>query len=449
MNINNGLDIARRAMSAHMETISITGNNITNANVPGYSRQRVELTDVTSESQDMMSIYRKRRVRDEYIDSHIRYEDQALGKWEIESQLYGQIENVFLEPSDNGLNTVLLEFWNSWADLSNDPEGTAPRSVVVQQGNMLTESFKHLDSQLKNLRTFADSHVESNIAQINDIAEGIAGTNVNIVVLEASGEEASELRDRRDLLLEELSKLVNITVVTRESGSIAVLVGGRAITEDAEVMALDTQKIPSGTMMVNNVVWADDGASAQISGGEMAGLIAIRDDIIPALLQDLNTTAATLINAVNNIHSTGYGSDGSTGLDFFTGTDATDIGVNDQLVTDINKVATSSTGEPGDNVTALSMAELADATVAPGSSTIGVFYSNMLEGLGAGSRSATMMKQNSETLLNYLEEQKESVAGVSLDEETAELVRSQHAYQSAAQYMSVISELMEVLIGMV
>ncbi len=447
MQIRNGTDIAKRAMMAHMETIRTAGNNIANVNTPGYSRQRFELTDTLSEGQDMLSALSRRRVRDQYVDNHIRYESQTLGEWEMKSQLYGQIENVFLEPSENGLNAVLSEFWNSWADLSNDPDGAAARAVVVQQGTVAAESIKHLDSQLKNLRTFADSHIENNVTEINDIAVGIAQDNANIVSLEASGEEASETRDHRDMLLEKLSRLANTTVVERESGSTAVMIGGRTIVDDAKVMALDTQKIPSGAMMVNDVIWADDGASTRLSGGEMAGLIDIRDNIIPGLLQDLDTVAVTLITEVNNIHSTGYGSDGSTGLDFFTGSDASNIAVSGQLIADTSMIATSGTGEPGDNSVALSLAELVDATVAPGTKTIGVFYSNILENLGAESRSATMMKENSETLLGFLEEQKENVAGVSLDEEAADLVRFQHAYQAAAQYMSVVNEAMDILLS--
>ena len=253
--------------------------------------------------------------------------------------------------------------------------------------------------------------------------------------------------DHRDMLLERLSRLTNINVVARESGSTAVMIGGRTIVDDAKVMALDTQEISSGTMMVNNVIWADDGTSARISGGELAGLIDIRDNIIPGILQDLDTVAATLITEVNNIHSTGYGSDGSTGLDFFTGSDASDIAVRDQLIADTRMIAASGTGEPGDNSIALSIAELVDATVAPGTRTIGVFYSNILENLGAESRSATMMKEKSETLLGFLEERKETVAGVSLDEEAVDLVRFQHAYQSAAQFMSVVNEVMDTLLS--
>jgi flagellar hook-associated protein 1 FlgK len=312
---------------------------------------------------------------------------------------------------------------------------------------MLAESIKHISSQLTSLREFTDRHVESNVTQINDIAEGIAQANVSIVELEVSGEEASELRDRRDIFLDDLSKLVNANVVERDSGSIAVFVGGKSLVDDSEVFPMETQQVPSGTIMVNDVVWENDTSSVRISSGEMSGLIDIRDNIIPALIDDLDSLAATLIDEVNNIHSTGYGSDGSTGLDFFTGSDASDIDVNTQIIGNVDRLAASATGEPGNNDIALALSELEDANVAPGTRTIGVFYSNMLEGLGAESRSTAIMKENSEKLLGYLEEQKESVAGVSLDEEAADLIRFQHAYQSAAQYMSVIDELMTALLN--
>ena len=154
---------------------------------------------------------------------------------------------------------------------------------------------------------------------------------------------------------------------------------------------------------------------------------------------------ATLITEVNAIHSTGYSPDGTTGLNFFTGTGASDISVNEQITSNSSRVAASGTGEPGDNDIAIRLSDLADDTVAPNTMTIGAYYSNILERLGTKSRNAIMMKNNSQMLLNYLEEQKESIAGVSLDEEATDLVRFQHAYQSAARYMAVINDMLDVL----
>lgn len=447
--VSTGLSIALRAIAVHMESIKVTGNNIINVNVPGYSRQRLTIMDTSTNAQDLASMLQRRRVRDAYLDNHIRRENQSLGKWEIKSQLYGQLESIFLEPSDYGLSTALSGFWNSWSDLSNDVNSTVPRSIVIQRGTILSETIKSLDAQLANFRSFADKNVEVKIMQINNLAEGIARTNVGIASAEASGEEASELRDARDLMLEKLSKLVNVNVVERDTGSVAVLIGGRTLVADAEVFAMAIDKVIDNGMITSNVVWEEDNFAVRVSGGELNGLLAVRDETIAELRQDLDTVASTLIDEVNSIHSAGYDMDGFAGLDFFTGTNAASIGVNTLLVGDSRLVAASGTGEPGDNAMAILMADLVDQAVAPNTMTIGAFYSNALEKLGTRSQDATMMQGNSETLLNYLEDQKESVSGVSLDEESANLIRFQNAYRSAVQYLSVVNELMKTLMDIV
>lgn len=447
--VSTGLSIALRAIAVHMESIKVTGNNITNVNVPGYSRQRLTIMDTSTNAQDLASMLQRRRVRDAYLDSHIRRENQSLGEWEIKSQLYGQLESIFLEPSDYGLSSALSGFWNSWSDLSNDVNSTVPRSIVVQRGTMLSETIKSLDAQLTNFRSFADRNVEAKVMQINNIAEGIARTNVGITSAESSGEEASELRDARDLMLERLSKLVNIRAVERDTGSVAVLIGGRTLVADAEVFALAIDKVIDNGIVTSNVVWEKDNFAVRISGGELNGLLAVRDETITKLRQDLDTVASTLIDEVNNIHSAGYDMGGFSGLDFFTGTNAANIEVNALLVGDSRLVAASGTGEPGDNSVAILMSDLMDQAVAPNTMTIGAFYSSALEQLGTKSQDATMMQGNSETLLNYLQDQKESVSGVSLDEESADLIRFQNAYRSAAQYLSVVNEMMKTLMDIV
>ena len=237
-------------------------------------------------------------------------------------------------------------------------------------------------------------------------------------------------------------------VVERETGYIAVMIGGQLLVDDTEVATLGVNRVnsPDGLAQINNVIWERDGSSVQISNGELYGLMAVRDTVIPEVQADISSVAATLIQEVNNIHTVGYGSDGTTGSAFFAGTDASDIAISSAVINDLNKVAASASTGPGDNSIARQITDLADAAVAPGSRTIGTFYSSFLSELGSESHSATMMKEGSEMLLGYLEDQRESVSGVSLDEETADLIKFQRAYQSAAQYLSVINEMMQTLL---
>ena len=448
MSIIKGLDIGKRAILAQMDAIKTAGQNIANVNTPGYSRQRLELKTIVYGDQDSPYVFRACRIRDRFIDQRIWAENSSLGNWKMQSLMYGQIESVFLEPSEYDLNNALAEFWNSWEELATNPENMASRSTVVQSGMAVSQHINSLDSQLRSLREVADGYVEDRVAQINDIASRIADINVQIVAMEASGEEASEVRDSRDLLVEQMSELVDVTVLERENG-LSLLIGGRAIVDGEEFTAIEIQQSSNGGMMVSDIVWSNDGTSVRISSGELAGLMILRDEVIPEILAEVDQLASTLIDEVNAIHATGYGLDGSTGLDFFTGTGAFDIECNSEIVDDVRKVAASQNGEAGDNSIALAIAELANQDIAPNNTDIGTFYSNIVNTLGAQSRSASVMEESAGMFVTHIKEQRESISGVSLDEEAANLINFQRAYEAAAEYISVIDELIGTLIDMV
>jgi len=431
-----------------MDAIKTAGQNIANVNTPGYSRQRLELKTIVYGDQDSPYVFRACRIRDRFIDQRIWSENSSLGNWKMQSLMYGQIESVFLEPSEYDLNNALAEFWNSWEELATNPENMASRSTVVQSGMAVSQHINSLDSQLRSLREVADGYVEDRVAQINDIASRIADINVQIVAMEASGEEASEVRDSRDLLVEQMSELVDVTVLERENG-LSLLIGGRAIVDGEEFTAIEIQQSSNGGMMVSDIVWSSDGTSVRISSGELAGLMILRDEVIPEILAEVDQLASTLIDEVNAIHATGYGLDGSTGLDFFTGTGAFDIECNSEIVDDVRKVAASQNGEAGDNSIALAIAELANQDIAPNNTDIGTFYSNIVNTLGAQSRSASVMEESAGMFVTHIKEQRESISGVSLDEEAANLINFQRAYEAAAEYISVIDELIGTLIDMV
>ncbi len=449
MSIIKGLYIGKSAILAQMEAINTTGQNIANVNTPGYSRQRLEVKSMVYGDEDGLYILRACRIRDSFIDQRIWTENSSLGNWRMQTLMYGQVESVFLEPSEHDLNNALAEFWNSWEELATNPENMASRSTVVQSGMAVAQHINGLDSQLKSLREVADGYIEDRVSQINDIACRIADINAKLVAMEASGEEASEVRDSRDLLIDQMSELVDVTVLERENGQISLLIGGRAIVDGPEFTAIETQQSSNGGMMVSNIVWSNDGTSVRISGGELAGLLVMRDEVIPETLAGVDQLASTLINAVNAIHATGYGLDGSTGIDFFTGTGAFDIECNSEIVEDVRKVAASQNGEAGDNSIALAIAALANQDIAPNNTDIGTFYSDIVNTLGAQSRSASVMEESAGMFVTHIKEQRESISGVSLDEEAANLINFQRAYEAAAEYISVIDELIGTLIDMV
>jgi len=446
---------------AQTQALQTVGENISNVNTPGYSRKRVELKSTIHTSQQDLNILETRRIRDQFIDKHVRKETQSLGNWEMKSQLYGQIENVFLEPSENGINNLLGEFWNSWEDLANSPENLTSRNMVIQRGMTLAQNLNRIDSQLNDIQKTTNGYIEDRIEQVNQKASQIAHLNGQIEFMEASGSEASGLRDSRDLLIDELSKQINVTSLERENGSVALFIGGRAIVDDEKFTAIKTADQSINGMVTTTIKWSDDLSNVEINDGELAGLIEVRDKVIPELNNKMDQLAQTLINSVNKLHVAGYGLDGASQRNFFVGNSAGDIKVNDDGDTGVinhpERIAASANGQIGDNSIALQLARLSDIRVAPDGSEVpnGVnnldainitqFYSDTVNSLGTDTQLASMMTESAQMLVTDLEERREGVSGVSLDEESADLIKLQRAYESAAKYMSTIDEMMGIL----
>lgn len=464
MSLTGSLDIGKRAIMTQTQALKVTGDNISNVSTPGYSRKRLELKSTIHAKDQDFSVLETRRIRDQFIDKHLRNEYQSYGSWDMKSQLYSQVESVFLEPSESGLKSILGEFWNSWEDLSNNPENLTSRGMVIQRGDSLAQNLNRIDSQIKDIRKTTDSYINDRIEQVNDKASQIAYLNSQIQFKEASGQEASSLRDHRDQLIDQMSKLININVVERNNGTSAIYVGGRAIVDESKFNSLKETKSTLDGMVVTNIKWEDDGSRVDITNGEIAGLMEVRDEIIPDLSTKVNRLAETLINSVNELHKTGYGLDGVTGRNFFSGTDASNIKINDDPVTGIKnnpeRVASSKNGEIGDNEIALSIAQLSDIKVTPSGTeipdsdtnpdalNISRYYSDMVNSLGTSTQHASTMLDNSQMLVADYEEYRESVSGVSLDEETAELIRLQRAYESAAKFMSVVDEMLQTIVNL-
>ncbi len=461
MSLAGSLDIGKRAIMTQTQALKVVGENISNVSTPGYSRKRLELKSTIHAKGQDISLLEVRRIRDQFIDKHIRKENQSLGSWEMKSQLYGQIERVFLEPSESGLKNLLGEFWNSWEDLSNNPENITSRGMVIQRGISLAQSINRIDSQLKDMRKTTDGYINDRLEQVNDKAGQVAYLNSQIQFMEASGQEASSLRDHRDQLVDQLSKLINVTSVERDNGSVTLYIGGRTIVEDAQFNELESHKVSQNGMVITNIKWADDGSSVEISDGDIEGLMEIRDEVILDLSNKMNLLSETIINSVNELHKTGYGLDGGTGRDFFLGSNASNLRVNDDPATDIvnhpDRLGASLDGEAGDNEIAINIARLSEIMVTssgveapndPDAINISRYYSEIVNSLGTDTNHASLMLESSQMLVTDYEEYRESVSGVSLDEETAELIRLQRAYESATKYMSVIDEMMQTLINL-
>ncbi len=583
MSLYLGLEIGKRGIMSTQTVLNTIGHNIANANTTGYSRQVADLTATRPYSTPALNsaagagqigtgveVSSIMRIRDAFVDTQYRYENSSLGYWTATQTAMDKIEVIINEPSDEGLRSVLDAFWASWQDLAADPENESVRAVVSEQGQAVCDAFQHMYRQFYDQRNDLNANVAIDVDEINTIANEIQGLNRQIAIVTVSGKEPNDLKDKRDVLLDELSKLVNIKVSDAENGMINVQLGGSSLVQGAEVRTLTTQQDSYG---MHTVIWADNLLAANITDGELKAYLDARDITVPDMIDNLNALAKTTILKTNEIHSQGYSLNNTTqepdGTDFFTiptngvspddyeywaremavSTDITEDPKNiaaallptydssgnisnfgdgnnalaiAQLKQNINSaglvcsqeialvnnaayslivnyggidynvtaaapaytslagraaaiqasiLATAGLAASGITVTAdgnrliISSSETdfegiedltvdgtnyGDYTALAGmiyNATTDDFWRSIAAEVGVVSDEAIRNSNNQDTLVSELENQRQSVSGVSLDEEATDMVKYQHAYNASSRFITVIDEMLDKLIN--
>ncbi|QSQ10412.1 Flagellar hook-associated protein 1 [Koleobacter methoxysyntrophicus] len=459
-----GLEIAKRALFTHQHSLYVTGHNIANANTEGYSRQRgihaatypqfsyslnrPTFAGITGTGVEMQEI---RRMRDQFIDRDFRNENQIFGEWETKRDILQKIEYIFNEPSDSGIRSVLDEFWNSFQELSKNPENPTVRAVVHQRGIALAETINHTYTQFKELQMQVNEAIDVKVKEINSLSLQIADLNDQILKTEATGDNANDLRDRRDFLVDQLSKIVKLYVDEDNNGMYTISVTGAALVTGKYYNPIEFDV----TDITSVITFTDLGYNLVTDGGELKGLLEMRDNALPYYMKGLEDIAQALMDEINPIHSTGFGlGDASvdptlTGNDFFiSGSGNNLIELNPALNVLERIAAASSNNTPGDGSNALLIAQLKQkkiATLANG--TFDDYTKSLISALGVDTQEAIRMTDNQQLLLTQIENRRESVSGVSLDEEMSNMIKFQHGYNSAARMVTAIDEMLEVVVN--
>jgi len=456
------------ALQAQQQGINVVGHNIANVNTPGYSRQRLVLdpNEPIPSKPGMLGtgvdVAEVQRIYDRFVGAQLQIETTTLGQWEAYKNSMARLEGVFNESRGYGLSQAMGEFWNAWNDLSNNPGGQAERVALITKSETLSTTFQDFRDDMVNLQKDADFSIKMTVAEINTLSNQIAGLNSQIRSAEAVGQNANDYRDQRDLLINQLAILIDTNSYELDDGQITVtLNSGKPLVEGNTALALSNTPDGSG---FNDLIWNDYSGNtfvvtSQITGGKVKGWLNVRDVAIPNYLGQLDTLATGIITEVNALHSTGYGLVSPatglpyTGVDFFSGTSADDITVSATVQGDFKAVSASSTqaGIPGDNGNAILIANLQNQLTlggAPATSTFDQYFSAMISELGSDVRAADNYYNHQQGMVTLLENNRESASGVSLDEEMVDLIKYQHAYESAARLISIVDEMLDSLMSM-
>ncbi|OIJ22364.1 flagellar hook-associated protein FlgK [Anaerobacillus alkalidiazotrophicus] len=521
-----GLETARRALYTQQTALHVTGHNIANANTPGYSRQRVNFSqttpfpgvgfnrpDIPGQVGTGVQAGSIQRTRESFLDMQYRGETSKFGYWETRSIALEKMEDIMNEPTEDGIANTLDRFWTALQDLSVHPEDSGARSVVRQRGMALADTFNYTADSLMAIQR--DLKVQSNATtnEINSLTRQINNLNKQIAAIEPHGYLPNDLYDQRDLLVDQLSKLVNIKVEPVRSGGQALEIAeGRYTVKLIDENGRDLGvTLVDGTRLTNNDVKVEydqnSGLVSQILVGPagfddnaLSGVVAFNFEdfnaigklvadieahgylakdgseqgVYPKMLRDLDTMVVTFVEEFNRVHHEGWNlndvKDGAKGdpIDFFTFAGftptagnpkgaATSLRVSDEIVNELDNIAASiptsiadsNRGFAGDGSNALALANVKDAMLNFGGTTTTVqsFYQGVIGEMAVSGNEAERMMKNTDTLRLSVDQRRESISGVSLDEEMTNLIQFQHAYNAAARTITLVDEMLDTIIN--
>lgn len=447
MAVISSLYTALSGLKAQQRVLDVTAHNVANQTTAGYHRQRVELSSVAMRTGfNQVSDYSLRtggvvalsttRALDGIIALRAVRENNARVAADTTSATLSSIEQLFGEPSENGLSSQLGALWGAFNDVAQTPGNTSARTALLEQAGSVVNA---LHSAAGNLQTMSDSAVArlgAVAADVNDLAARVAQLNDAI---SASPEAANDMLDQRDQLVAQLGELVGATPFTNGSGQMEVQVGGRTLVAGNQHYDL--------TESGGSLQWALDGRPATVTTGEAASLVATVGDIVPRYLTALNGVAASLVQQVNQVHSTGYDQTGVTGRNFFdpAGVTAATISLSADVAGKPGNIAAGAPGAtaPGalDGESARLLAKLGDAANGPDG-----MFTSLVSTLAVETRSAKQTANIQGGVADSAMAESDAQSSVSIDEEMTNLVAAQRAYEASARVLTAIDEMLGVLI---
>jgi len=431
-----GLQTSLRGLLAQQRALDTTGHNIANASTQGYSRQEAVLAAAPALAIPQgavqggagahigsgVDVQAYRRVRDTFLDLQFRAQATRLGEQAARAEGLDRAELALAEPSDYGINKQLSEFWGAWSDLAADASDSAARTSLVEKAGSLAQAFATVDSQFALVAEQAADEYASLTApggEVEQIANEIVALNGTIKRFVTAGDAPNDLMDQRDLLLDKLASLGSTSIVSNLDGTVDVTFGGAGDPPmiDAAGYQAPALSNPGGRL----------GALRDLAGP--SGIDSYR--------AELSAVAKTMADSVNGILTA------AGAPPFFTYTDAppaATVAATLSVAVTAATVRPGTSTEPAANDLALQIGELrgggADSS-----------YNAYVARVGSRVREARRQEANAEALTNAVQDRRESVAGVSLDEEMGNLIRFQRAYQASSRAMSTMDEMLDVLIN--
>jgi flagellar hook-associated protein 1 len=334
MGLNGLLDIAKTALFTAQQALTVTGHNISNVNTPGFSRQDAILTErrpadgSPGQVGTGVQVEQIRRAVDGFLNRELTQSHEDLGQFTVARDELGRLENLVGDARGKGLAGQLDDFFKALQDATTTPAQVTPRSVVLGKASTLAGTFHQIDADLTETRRAIDIQIGVTIKEVNSLTTKIAEFNTQIKSAEVSGQNANDLRDQRDLAVNELATRIEVLTLDRPDGTVSVFTArGLVLVEQETTRNLVGVESPDnhGLLDIGYDIGGTQpsGITDLITSGKLRGLLDVRDRTIASVQQGINALAGSVLNEVNQIHRQGYGLDGSTGNDFFSGLSVT------------------------------------------------------------------------------------------------------------------------------
>ncbi|WP_352404939.1 flagellar hook-associated protein FlgK [Sporanaerobacter acetigenes] len=454
-----GLYISISGINANKRALDTVSHNIANVNNPSYVRQSaIHATNgyVTTQvgGHEMgtgVHVEEIRQIRDEFIDVRFRRELGIYGYHYAKADILNEVEMIFNDLSDSGLQNVMNNFWSSWSELYKEPDSLTLRGLVHESAVAFTQTVNHIDMQLDNLQRNLNKEILNKVEEVNGLLKDISDLNGKIKMAEGGGPniKANDFKDMRNEKLDKFSKLIPITYYEKNTGEIAVTLQGRDLVNGDYINPIDIQTDNRGYGYIH---WKDTGDKIELGEkGELGGYIAVRDSIDVEYRVKLNALVSTIASEINTIHESGKDLEENTGTKFFVPTDgeitAGNIKVNPDL-SNFNKIAVSKSGAKGDGEIIKDILQLREKGFKElENTTFDDFYRDLVDIIGIEGRKAKSIASNQAVLLKQIEDRKGSISSVSLDEEMTLMLQYQHSYIANSRVVNAIDEMMENIVN--
>jgi flagellar hook-associated protein 1 len=459
------LNLAQQSLETQMTEVQVAGQNLSNVNTPGYTRQTVdveatpdvEVPGVGLEGTGAQVVAIQQAVNT-LLNNQVQGQQSVNGYWNEQQSALQTVQSSLDEflsttnsassttgtgtTTSSGLSTLMNNFFNDLQSVATSPTSVAARQTLISDAQNLSSAFNQIDAGLTQQKSSLNTALGNDVNSANQLLSGIASLNQQISAAEFGGGNANDLIDEQQEDLSNLAQLTNITTTAGANGVVNVSVDGQTLVSGFQVQnTLQTYDPGNGGLLVET----SGGAPLTLTGGSMQGEIDARDGTLATLQSNINTLASMLITQFNSIYTSGYSLTGSTGGTFFTGAGSSTIAVNSSVIDDPSSFqASGSATASGDNSIALQLADLANAPQAGalGGQTFSGSFADTVGNFGDALQTANTQVSNQTAVLNMLTTQQSSVSGVSIDEEMTHLLNYQQVYEASAELVTTINQML-------